>query len=351
MKADYVEDRTFWPEIDKESPVPIYRQFVDGFVSRVKDGTYAPGLSVPSLNMMSGLLGISRETAYKSYHALVKLGFMTSRHGKGYFVNEPPQDDCLSLLVLLSEVNPNITTILSAFMERTGDRAKVTIQFHNQDPAILKRCIETEFGKYDYYLIFPHFNEDVISIEQTAAILRRIPAEKLIIMDRFLPGMGSECGMSYQYIQGDIQTCLDQVIPTFRKYNRLRSTPVYTSLYGRQINESLKLFCSKRHIPFEVANIDTMTIFKGDVFFIYGCSLGHAFVSLAEKINSSGLKVGSDVGIICYDDFQINEILFGGLTTLSTDYKEMGRAAADMVLSRNLRKVHCACTLECRGSF
>ena len=345
------QDKSFWPEINLDSPVPIYRQFVDGFVSRVKDGTYAPGLGVPSLNMMSGLLGISRETVYKSYDALVKLGVLRSRHGKGYFVDSPAADDALSILVLLSEVNPNTTTILSALMDRIGDRAKVTIQFHNQDPATLKRLIEAEFGKYDYYLIFPHFSEEKISQEQTAAILRRIPAEKLIVMDRFLPGMGKECGLSYQYIQGDIQTYLDQMIPTFRKYNRLRSTPVYTSLYGGEINESLKLFCSHRHIPFDIVDIDNLTIFRGDVFFIYGCSLGHAFVSLVNKIQSSGLSVGSDVGIICYDDFQINEIVFGGLTTLSTDYVQMGHAAADMVLNRRLSQVHCTCTLARRVSF
>ncbi len=318
---------------------------------RTKSGVYSPGMKVPSLNVMSGILGISKETVYKAYDALIKLGILVSRHGKGYYVSAPVEEGGLSVLILLSEINPNMSTILSSFMERVGDEVKVTVRFHNQNPETLKDCIKSEFGKYDYYLIFPHFPEDVLSQEQTAAILRRLPPEKLIVMDRFLPGMGVDCGMSYQYIPGDIQTCMEELVARFRHYNRLRSLPIYTSLYGNEIDDALRQFCFRRHIPFEVADPENLSIYKGDVFFIYGCSLGHAFVSLNEIIRASRLKVGEDVGIICYDDFQINEILFDGLTTLSTDYAKMGREAAEMILEGRLRQAHCLCTLERRRSF
>lgn len=342
---------SFWPQVNPDSDVPIYVQFVDAFVNKVKDGTYASGLRLPSLNVMSGLCGISRETVYKAYKTLLKNGFIVSRQGKGYYVSTHSSDNVISVLVLLSEMNPNMAAVLSALNDGLGEAAKVTIRFHNQNPETFRDDVVSSMGKFDYYLIFPHFPEETFSSEQVCSVLRRIPPEKLIVMDRFIPSLGTDCGMSYQYISLDIQSALADMVPVFRRFNRLRAMPVYTSLYGREIDDALRLFCRRNNIPFEQADIDSLELYRGDVLFVFGCSPGRAFVSLAEKIGASSLKVGSDIGIICYDDFQINEILLGGLTTMAADYQQMGREAASMILSGIMKKVHCACRLVRRCSF
>lgn len=343
---------SFWPRINAGSDVPAYRQFVDAVVRNVENGTYSAGLRMPSLNEMAGILGISKETVYKAYSSLCSIGVLSSSRGRGYFVSDR-ENGTTSVLILLSELNPNMMTIVMSFMQKVGDRVKVTIKFHNQDPDIFKNYVNVEFGRYDYYVVFPHFDPDRLSQEQITAILNGIPPERLIVMDRYLPGLGKSTGASYQYIFGDVCDCLgDQgVLSDFRRYNRLKSLPVYTSLYGKEVNEALRLFCGRNHIPYEEVRRQDLKVFRGDVFFIYGCSLGYEVEALAETIKAADMVVGKDVGIICFDDFQVNGIVLGGLTTLSTDYVEMGENAADMILTGSLRQIHCRSSLIRRNSF
>ena len=70
------------------------------------------------------------------------------------------------------------------------------------------------------------------------------------------------------------------------------------------------------------------------VFFIVNILSGIVMLSKTKK-----LKIGEDIGIISYNESPINEIILDGLTTLSTDFKEMGRLAAEMVKSGRLLKI------------
>ena len=47
----------------------------------------------------------------------------------------------------------------------------------------------------------------------------------------------------------------------------------------------------------------------------------------------------------------LNEVVLGGLTTISTDFSEMGRLAARMILDRSLAKIHCPFRLTRRSTF
>ena len=70
-----------------------------------------------------------------------------------------------------------------------------------------------------------------------------------------------------------------------------------------------------------------------------------------EAITGSGWRVGEEIGLICYNDFPLNEYILGGLTTLTTDFVEMGRVAGEMILSGKLSKEHISCSLIRRNTF
>ena len=72
---------------------------------------------------------------------------------------------------------------------------------------------------------------------------------------------------------------------------------------------------------------------------------------LLKAIRNSGLAPGKEVGLICYNDFPLNEFIFGGLTTLSVDFIQMGRLAGEMVLSGALSQVQCQASLIRRNTF
>lgn len=62
-------------------------------------------------------------------------------------------------------------------------------------------------------------------------------------------------------------------------------------------------------------------------------------ILLIKSIKSEGLTVGRDVGVISYNDSMFKEILEGGITTISTDFKQMGSKLASMILNRENIKV------------
>ncbi len=54
-------------------------------------------------------------------------------------------------------------------------------------------------------------------------------------------------------------------------------------------------------------------------------------VVLLGKIQESQLKVGVNIGIISYNETPWKKFILNGVTTISTDFKKMGKIAAQMV--------------------
>ena len=52
---------------------------------------------------------------------------------------------------------------------------------------------------------------------------------------------------------------------------------------------------------------------------------------IIKKAESQNLEIGSDIGIISYNDTPLKEVLCGGITTLSTDFSQMGRTMASLI--------------------
>ena len=74
--------------------------------------------------------------------------------------------------------------------------------------------------------------------------------------------------------------------------------------------------------------------------------MANAVVTIAQN-----LQVGKDVYIISYNEFDLNEVVLNGLTTISTDFRQMGHTAAMMILNRKSWKVHCDFNMTRRGTF
>jgi DNA-binding LacI/PurR family transcriptional regulator len=96
-------------------------------------------------------------------------------------------------------------------------------------------------------------------------------------------------------------------------------------------------------------NADMME--RGGVYLLLNGQLGFGLVELARIAQKRGLVIGKDVGIISYNESYLSEIILGGLTTVSTDFEQMGCLAANMVLSHNLHKVKCDFKLIRRNTF
>lgn len=329
----------------------LYRQLMEQITAKIRSGEYPLGSPLPSLNAMSLRTGLSKETVVKAYTLLLKNGTINSIRGKGYFIKESFLSGRPSILVLMDKPSQHQQCILDGFTEAVYGQADITVRMHYQNPDWFASELNEVLDRYDWYLVFPHFDISGTTPEKILKLIKKIPSHKLIILDRLVKGIPTESGASYQSIEEDIPSMLGQAVGDIRKFGKIRYISLSISLYGNIVAKVLQEFCKENGIPYEILPDIPTSVEKGDLFYVSGSRLDHKLSKLLHLMSTSGLKIGEETGLICYNDFPLNEFIMGGLTTLSTDFTQMGRVAADMVLRGHLSKVHCPCSLIRRNTF
>ena len=68
---------------------PLYSQVREALVSRLIDGTWPPGMHLPSEHQLAAELGVSQGTVRKALDAMAADNLLVRRQGRGTFVAEP----------------------------------------------------------------------------------------------------------------------------------------------------------------------------------------------------------------------------------------------------------------------
>ena len=338
-------------QIDTGSKDPLYKQLITTVEKGIRDGSMPPGMQLASMNELAAELDISRETVKKAYGILAAHGLILPRHGKGFYVADPEKRTRLEVLVIIDKFSVYKQILLNAFYETLGDRAEITTLNHNQSLDLLEYYLDNNLDQYDYYVLAPHFPLDDASQSRCRKLLRRIPFRKLIMLDHLQPGFPGNFGAVYQDFENDIYTGLMQGVSPNRRTRKLRVITLPSSLYGKQIRRGVERFVRELDIPVEYLTEAPDLIHPGDTFLVLNSQLDAGLVALARKIQVAGLTIGKDVFIISYNEFDMNELVLGGLTTVSTDFQEMGRIAAEMILDKRIRKEHCPFRMIRRSTF
>jgi GntR family transcriptional regulator len=76
------------PAVDRQSVIPLYYQIRQGLLDQIRAGALKAGEPVPSEQVISSRLGVSRMTARQALKSLCSLGFTHSQRGKGTFVSQ-----------------------------------------------------------------------------------------------------------------------------------------------------------------------------------------------------------------------------------------------------------------------
>ena len=72
--------------IDREGPVPPYRQIADDLRRKIQDGTIPPGRRIPSMVEMEQEYEVARDTLRKATQVLKDEGLVETVNGMGIFV-------------------------------------------------------------------------------------------------------------------------------------------------------------------------------------------------------------------------------------------------------------------------
>jgi DNA-binding GntR family transcriptional regulator len=76
--------------IDRNRPVPPYRQLAAIIRSQVESGELAPGSRLPSITALAAQYGVAQITVQKALALLKDEGLVTGVGGYGTFISEKP---------------------------------------------------------------------------------------------------------------------------------------------------------------------------------------------------------------------------------------------------------------------
>lgn len=322
-------------DIGVESKTPKYVQVVNAVTDAIRRGKLKKGQKILSINELSEEYFVSRVTVEKAYNILRDQGTIIPIKGKGYYINNVNIDVPIKVLLLFNKISNYKKQIYNAFIEKLGENAIVDLKIHHFNVQILKSLVEDSLIDYNYIVIMPYFYENA---DEAIQIIKSIPPDQLILLDKKIPFLDLKCGAVYQDFENDIIDALEQGLHLLKKYEKLWLVHSTMIPYPQEIVKGFKKFCMQNSFKSEVISevIADTNVSKGDVFIVI------EELDLANLIKiclSKKLKIGKDVGIISYNETPLKEVILDGITVISTDHVKMGETAADLILNNSKENI------------
>lgn len=329
---------------DSREKMPIYKQIAESIGKQIDKGLIKKNFLLPSINIFSEKYAVARDTAEKAYKELKKGGYITSVSGKGYYV-VGKKETKIKVLLVFNKLSSFKKIIYYSFLNKLGERAVVDLQVHHYNPQHLKKIIDLNLGKYDYYVIMPHFETNA-NKRAYLPIIKRIPENELLLLDKSIPELAGSMAV-YQDFKTDIFDALASASGTLEKYNRLTIIfPDYAN-HPMEILEGLKEFCTNYNKKFTIiTNADEIRLVKGVVFLVIA---DDDLAILVKKIRKSGYEMGKEIGVISFNETELKELL--DITVISTDFEKMGLTAANLILKKQVKQVKNPYKIIKRGSL
>lgn len=332
-------------KVDMHSATPKYLQLAHSILEGIESGKIPKNMMLPSLNELTFNLEISRETADKGYKYLQQLGVLNAVPGKGHFINNIEIKHELKICLLMNKISDEKKVFYDSFVASLGAHVSIDFYIYNNDFKLFKRLLAQK-DDYSHYAIVPHFLDNADEAER---LIDTIPKEKLILLDKALPGVKGRYGCVYENFKKDIYKALEQAVYQLSKYHTIKLVFPKDSYYPTDIIEGFDSFCLQ--YAFER---DVIHSFDGEELqpgVVYICLTESHLVGLIEAVAGTKFKVGTDIGIISYNETPIKKFILSGITTISTDYKHMGVLAAEMIARDYREKVELPFTVNLRASL
>ncbi len=332
--------------IDYYSATPKYLQLANSIMKAIAEGRIHKDDILPSINELSFEFEIARDTAEKGYKYLKNIGVLSSVPGKGYFVLDTNLKQQRKIFLLFNKLSPHKKIIYDAFVKTLGELASVDFYIYNNDFDFFTRLIQNAGKDYTHYVIIPHFLDGG---ENAHDVINLIPKEKLILLDKLVPGIAGQYGAVYENFEKDIYSALEQALPQLSKYHTIKIIVPFYTYHPGEILKGFTRFCQQYAFNYKlVHNIANEPIKEGEAYINL---MEDDLVTLIEKILATKMKLGKHVGVISYNETPLKKIILNGITTISTDFEMMGRKTAELILEQSVQHVEIPFSLTLRNSL
>lgn len=333
-------------QVDEYSSTPKYLQLSNSIIVAIEKGKLKKNDVLPSINELSYVLEISRDTAEKGYRYLKSKGIILSVPGKGYYIGQTEFKKKLRIFLLFNKLSTHKKIIYDAFVESLGDNVAIDFYIYNNNYTIFKNLLQNKKNDYSHYVIIPHFVEGG---ESAYEMLNTIPKDKLLILDKKILGMEGKYSAVYENFEKDIYEALLSAKDSLEKYHTLKIIFPKKSYFPKEILNGFKRFCHQYAFNCSIVyDIETEPIAKGEVYINL---MEDDLVVLIERIIALDMKMGKDVGIISYNETPLKKLILNGITTISSDFKKMGTMAAEMILNQEISHKEVPFYLTLRASL
>lgn len=321
----------FIPYPDKK--LTKIQQIVRAIVQDIEMGILEKDFRLPSIDEFSKQHIVARDTVEKAYKILKKNAYIKSVPGKGNYILGK-KDQKLKILLIFNKLSSYKKIIYDSFLETLGNQAKVDLQIHHYNPRLLEEIIDQVKESYHYYVVMPHFFHQADK-EEYLKVIRKIPVHQLIVLDKAIPQLEGNYASVYQDFKEDIYTTLSQAAHIMDKYKALTIVFPNYSNHPTEILDGLKQFSKEHKKAFCVISTLDNEVLK----------TGTAYITVAEgdlaqlikKVRKSEYQLGTDIGIISFNETVFKELL--DITVITTDFEEMGRSAAKLILNRQYHQI------------
>jgi DNA-binding transcriptional regulator YhcF (GntR family) len=316
-------------QFDPQSNKPKYQQLIDSIVDAIDSGKFERGKQLPSINVVASDFGMARMTVTKAYDELRERGLITSHHGKGFYVASTDTRSALNVFILMDALTPYKEILLDNILENLGEGVSHTLFFHYHDIHLFENLIQDNIGKYNHYIILPHFNKSVSSI------LSKIPKDKLLILDIDVKEFGLEASILYQDFESNMYNGLTESIEKIKKYKALNlvlSSKSFQYTPNGIIN-GFTNFCNDNGINYDIIPDleEDVDIQENEAYIVFR---EFDLIKMINWCTKRAWKFGKEIGVISYDDTPLKEIISEGISVISNDFALMGKRAAEMILEK-----------------
>ena len=307
-----------------------HERLVQGIINAIDQKIISRGDILPSVNQMIKEFSYARETIVKAYKELITRGIIESKNRRGYFVATEDTDQHLKVCLLLFAFDTFQETFYQSFRNQLGENVHLDIFFHHNNPQIFETIIKDIKGKYGMYVIAP------IPSKASVALLEELPMNKFLMVDRFLK-LREDHSYIVQEFEKSSYEVFASLAPRIKEFEEFVFFFKPSSAEPNEVLKSFKKVVKDYNINGTLKNsYEPGSIEAGKVYFtIHNLELWQ----ILKDTKTKGLQVGKDLGILSHNDDDVKEIIFDGITTFSVDFADMGRMAAEFVLSKKPVKV------------
>lgn len=321
--------------------VPKYKQIITSIEKAIEVGVFRRDEKLPSINKICLANSVSRDTVLQAYEDLKKRGIIYAIIGKGYYVKSVAVSIKQKIFLLFDELNIFKEDIYNSFLENIGENAQVDIFFHHFNSEVFKKIITDANGNYTKYIIMP------TNLENVASTIKLLPENDVYILDQTNPELNKFPSVHQNFIK-NIYDSLQKGKSRLNKYKKMILIfPGFREPLGMKIG--FEKFCQDFNFQYEIiTEFNNLDINLGEVYVIPN---DRDLVRVIEKSKLQNLRLGIDFGIISYNETPLKKVVANGITTISTNFEEMGKIVAKMILKGSKEQIENKCSIIMRNSL